>query len=1065
MLRFLLIIFLVFISSTLSSRLKYRASVKENVNLYHTITSLDKMLSVNYQQSIEFLNLNSPYTTYFLVDGQKLRTSRLIDREEFCRIRLCENSLCHPCEIEMDFVLKENGQPRDIISLILTVEDVNEFRPQFLDVSSNGHIIQLNISEGVPVGHVLPIPSATDKDGEDDELIYWLEKTAKLPFELVSFGSNQIALNVTEPLDREIRDFYEVKLTASDRGNLTSTIPIHISISDINDNVPAFDQQYPYTINISENTLPSLTKSLIRIHAVDNDSNDNSHISYQFSPQISELIRQTFQLNSETGELFLLQSLDFEQYKEYRIQVTAQDSGPVSVPVYTTIIVSVEDENDNAPIMNIRVSEYFHLINDTLYISEETPLNTLLMHIIVQDFDLNLNGKVQCWIEPSKPKFNITNTINNMFAVYTEELFDREQHSNYSIVLIVEDNGLKNRHRTVRALQLIITDINDSPPIFTQPFYSVTIEEEKEYKQAIIQIHANDADLNENSQISYELITKEYKYLFNLDEKTGEIFLENKLDREIKSEYNLTIRAYDHGQYPKQLSTDVSVYIYLLDNNEFKPQFEHNTYIFHNISETISVNSSIGFVKAIDNDNNIITYSILSSDLMINSLTGEILLRKQLDYDTSPCINAIVIANDNGGYNSTCQIEICLKPINEFSPELHPESRLIYVNIDNTSLIHLNANDRDRSPSSFISYQYGQVSKCNLTFLYLSSNGTIYLNKKEECTGIIDLMILISDNDQYPSAKLTNQTIRLIFYSNLTPLKQVLSQASLSKFSYKKFQNFSWEIITIEMIIIFIIIIILIFILLIVCLITCITYRRRKLSKHLLKPTKLHIKQSPSPLINLSQKRLTLLTSSSQASKDRICFTENHCLLSDGSLANDMSTNSPYTKLQQSIKTNGNSDTSSSYNDSCYGSSEMDVCHHNHHHHHHQSIGNKLVKQDIAITTPMTETTGKILLSSNENYIIVCKDSSASSDETNSSSPTSSSSSSPTTNNNSLITTCQPNKRTGTTQQYRTQLKSKSDQSNKKIDFFQNDDEYRKVLGSAASFNYRNITPLNEYYL
>jgi hypothetical protein len=42
------------------------------------------------------------------------------------------------------------------------------------------------------VGHVLPIPSATDKDGEDDELVYWLEKSSKIPFELVSFGSNQI---------------------------------------------------------------------------------------------------------------------------------------------------------------------------------------------------------------------------------------------------------------------------------------------------------------------------------------------------------------------------------------------------------------------------------------------------------------------------------------------------------------------------------------------------------------------------------------------------------------------------------------------------------------------------------------------------------------------------------------------------------------------------------------------------------------------------------------------------------------------------------------------------------
>jgi len=135
---------------TLSSRLKYRALVKENVDLYHTVTSLDQMLSVNYHQSIEFLNINSPYTTYFLVDGQKLRTSRLIDREEFCRIKLCENSRCHPCEINMDFVLKENGQPRDIISLILTIEDINEFRPQFVDSSRDGQSIQLNISEGVP---------------------------------------------------------------------------------------------------------------------------------------------------------------------------------------------------------------------------------------------------------------------------------------------------------------------------------------------------------------------------------------------------------------------------------------------------------------------------------------------------------------------------------------------------------------------------------------------------------------------------------------------------------------------------------------------------------------------------------------------------------------------------------------------------------------------------------------------------------------------------------------------------------------------------------------------------
>ena len=193
----------------------------------------------------------------------------------------------------------------------------------------------------------------------------------------------------------------------------------------------------------------------------------------------------------------------------------------------------------------------------------------------------------------------------------------------------------------------------------------------------------------------------------------------------------------------------------------------------------------------------------------------------------------------------------------------------------------------------------------------------------------------------------------------------------------------------------------------------------------------------------------------------------------DLSLFPDVNTSSPYSKLQQSIKVNGTSDTSSSYNDSCYGSSEMDVCQHQHHHHHHHhhpqqsSAGNKLAKQDA----PGTEATGKILLSSNENYIILCKDSSTSSDEADPSTPisstpaSSSSSSSPTSNNNSLITTCQPNQRPGTTQQYRTQLKSTLDASNKKLEFFQNDEEYRKVIGSTKSFNCRNITPLNEYYL
>ncbi len=58
------------------------------------------------------------------------------------------------------------------------------------------------------MGHVLPIPSATDKDGEDDDLVYWLDKTSKIPFELVSFGSNQIGMQGSSPFSLILFTFF-----------------------------------------------------------------------------------------------------------------------------------------------------------------------------------------------------------------------------------------------------------------------------------------------------------------------------------------------------------------------------------------------------------------------------------------------------------------------------------------------------------------------------------------------------------------------------------------------------------------------------------------------------------------------------------------------------------------------------------------------------------------------------------------------------------------------------------------------------------------------------------------
>ncbi len=59
----------------------------------------------------------------------------------------------------------------------------------------------------------------------------------------------------TQLLDREDVSLYQLNLVAQDRGSspLSSSVPLTISISDVNDNSPAFSRP-SWTFNLLENT-------------------------------------------------------------------------------------------------------------------------------------------------------------------------------------------------------------------------------------------------------------------------------------------------------------------------------------------------------------------------------------------------------------------------------------------------------------------------------------------------------------------------------------------------------------------------------------------------------------------------------------------------------------------------------------------------------------------------------------------------------------------------------------------------------------------------------------------
>ena len=182
--------------------------------------------------------------------------------------------------------------------------------------------------------------------------------------------------------------------------------------------------------------------------------------------------------------------------------------------------------------------------------------------------------------------------------MFTARIFDREEQSRYEIYVKAHDHGIQSLSNTLN-FTLIITDENDHSPIFDEEIYFINITETTRLNTTLIHFHATDADEENtlNSQIKYHLSNQT---IFSLNSMTGELRLIGKIDREVKSTYELDIIALDHGR-PQPLSSTVRCIINLIDANDNYPIFDLPEYIFE-IPETWSNLSPIGHVHATDAD-------------------------------------------------------------------------------------------------------------------------------------------------------------------------------------------------------------------------------------------------------------------------------------------------------------------------------------------------------------------------------------------------------------------------------------------------------------------------------
>ncbi|XP_039934492.1 protocadherin alpha-6-like [Hirundo rustica] len=245
--------------------------------------------------------------------------------------------------------------------VVLEVVDVNDNAPEVWVTS-----LSVPVSEDASVGTVVAVLSVSDRDsGANGRVRCWVWPASPFGLEATFAGSYSLVLR--EALDRERVSEYELEVRAEDGGApaLRASRGLRVPVSDVNDNAPAFAQAV-YTVLARENNAAGA--ELARLWARDPDEAGNGRVSYSvweggvagggaaLPPSSSSWSGPGWRpassyvsVDAESGLLWALQPLDYEELQVLQFEVRAVDAGEPPLCGNATVQLFVLDENDNAP--------------------------------------------------------------------------------------------------------------------------------------------------------------------------------------------------------------------------------------------------------------------------------------------------------------------------------------------------------------------------------------------------------------------------------------------------------------------------------------------------------------------------------------------------------------------------------------------------------------------------------------------------------------------------------------------------------------------------------------------
>ncbi|XP_072251837.1 protocadherin gamma-A11-like isoform X34 [Leuresthes tenuis] len=423
------------------SQAVYKASLPENSPLdtvVVTVSAADADEGINGDVTYDFGHVSEEVMKIFSIDS-KIGEIRVIGAVDF------ETTTSYEIRVKA----KDGLGLSSYAKVIISITDINDNAPG-VSLKSLTNPIPENTPPGTEVG----IINVQDRDSEKNRQVR-CSIQQNVPFQLVPSIKNYYSLVTTGQLDRELVSDYNITITATDEGSppLSSSKTVQLSVADINDNPPVFEEQ-SYSAYVSENNKPGST--LCSVTARDPDWRQNGSVIYSLLPgEVNGApVSSYLSVNGDTGVIHAVRSFDYEQFRSFKVHVMARDNGSPPLSSNVSVSVFISDLNDNSPQVLYPAPEGSSFMTEL--VPKAAHGGSLVSKVIAVDADSGQNAWLSYHIVKSTDPGLFSIGLHSG-EIRTQRDISESDSMKQNLIVSVKDNGQPSLSATC-AMYLLISD-------------------------------------------------------------------------------------------------------------------------------------------------------------------------------------------------------------------------------------------------------------------------------------------------------------------------------------------------------------------------------------------------------------------------------------------------------------------------------------------------------------------------------------------------------------------------------------------------------------------------------